>query len=918
MCSELHHGVSLRAGDRETWPAAVLRDPPHATSSAEVLKALGADPTFGLTDIEVSARQERCGWNTVRSVRARAPWRIFVDQFRSLIVALLGVAAAVAWATGEPVQAAAILVVLALNTLIGFFTEWQASRALSALRRQTRMNTRVRREGRELMVDAETLVPGDIIVLSSGDSVPADARLLEAVDLRIEESTLTGESTPVEKNIRPTTVETALAERHSMLFLGTGVVAGRALAVVIATGVNTELGRIGELVAEAPIETAPLELRLAQLGRRLVLVVLGIAAVVTVTGWLRGDDWWVMMEVGISLAVAAVPEGLPAVTTLILALGVMRMARRHALVRRLPAVETLGSATVICADKTGTLTENRMTVREYDLSDGRTVEVHQCENINGTDELLQRALRVGVLCNEASFHANSTPDKLTIGDPTETALLVMADALVLDVVGLRQQYPKLDERPFQAATKRMITLHQAGDAGRLAAIKGAPAVVLETCCAYVAADGREECMDDETRSRFLTVNEAMADRSLRVLGLAEKRLKAFAGPLSDDELETGYTFLGFVGMIDPPRAGVAEAIRSAHRAGIRTIMLTGDQLNTARAIARELDLAGGDEPLALHARDLAINEPARLKRQVAEVDVFARVSPEDKLRIVEALAAAGEIVAVTGDGVNDAPALKRADIGIAMGMRGTEVAKEAADVVLSDDNFATVIAAVEGGRTIYANIIKFVHMMFSHNLGEVIAIFVAIAVGWPLPLLPLQILWINLVTDVFPALALALEPPSPDVMRRRPRSPGSAILSSRFLVLILWQGVMLAALILAAYAWALTQYGAGAHARSIALFALVGVQLGHLFNCRSRTRSAFEGFFRNPWVWLAVGAVLALQLLGIYLMPLASLMDLVRPEGKDWFVLVAAIVAPIMIVEVTKAIHRTRHPTGTNQRVASE
>ncbi|MEP7336649.1 MAG: HAD-IC family P-type ATPase, partial [Acidobacteriota bacterium] len=539
---------------------------------------------------------------------------------------------------------------------------------------------------------------------------------------------------------------------------------------------QTEMGRIGHLVASVPDESTPLERRLDELGRRLVMLVLGIAVIVMVTGWLRGESWWVMIEVGISLAVAAVPEGLPTVTTLILALGVLRMARKQALVRRLSAVETLGSTTVICSDKTGTLTENRMTVREYQLANGSAVKLEVQAAAN--DELLSRAVRASVLCNEASFHPDAAEKERAAGDPTEIAMLVAAHGLKVNVAQMRAEYPKLAERPFDSDSKRMTTIHRVNDGTRLALLKGAPSVVLDACSDYAESASQLKPLDAAARARFLATNEKMADHALRVLALAEKKLgQDGSDDAAEAESTSGYTLLGFVGMIDPPRAAVAAAIRQAHAAGIRTVMLTGDQLNTARAIARELRLSEEAEPLVLHARELADANPERLAKMAHTVTVFARVSPEDKLRIVEALQKAGEVVAVTGDGVNDAPALKRSDIGIAMGERGTEAAKEAADVVLADDNFATIVGAVAGGRTIYANISKFVHFMFSTNLGEVVMIFLAIAIGWPLPLLPLQILWVNLVTDVFPALALAVEPPAADVMQQRPRSSRESLLS---------------------------------------------------------------------------------------------------------------------------------------------
>ena len=873
----------------------------HALEAKAVALLLDVEPALGLRTSQVAERQSQYGRNAVQKIQSRPAWRVLIDQFASVVIALLAVAAGVAWLTGDTAEAIAILIVLVLNAVVGFATEWQAGRALDALRRQSRTTARVRRDGFEISIDADELVPGDVVILNAGDRVPADVRLIEAAGLAAEESALTGESTTVEKNVCAVVAQAPLAERQSMLYLGTAVAAGRAVGIVVSTGTATQLGRNGRLVATSTKERSPLEIQLAQLGRQVVYLVLAIAAIVMATGWLRGDGLWLMIEVGISLAVAAVPEGLPAVTTLILALGVLRMAQQHAIMRRLPAVETLGSTTVICADKTGTLTENRMTVREYYLSDGRRIEIDESQSRIEEDELLEQAVRVGVLCNEASFRMEATDQTRTIGDPTETALLVVADALVLDVSKERAIHPKVGEQPFQTSTKRMTTLHRKTNGQHFAALKGAPAVVLDACSTYRDADGNTKSLDADALARFRAANEQMATRALRVLGLAVKHFEAETDHYSEAALESGYTFLGFVGMMDPPRSGVAEAIRRAKIAGIRTVMLTGDQLNTGLAIARELSL-GKKEPRALHARELIDTEPDRLAELARNTDVFARVSPEEKLRIVEALQRAGEVVAVTGDGVNDAPALKRANIGIAMGQRGTEVAKEAADVVLADDNFETIVRAIEGGRTIYANIIKFVHMMFSHNLGEVLMIFIAIAAGWPLPLLPLQILWMNLVTDVFPALALAVEPAAKDIMSQPPRSSDKSFLSKPFLILIGWQSVMLAAIGLGAYIWALHIYGAGAHSRTIALFVLVSVQVGHTFNCRSRTRSAFDGLFRNRFIWISVLIVLMLQLCAAYFSPLAAVLGTVKPSWTDWIVISTCGLLTIAIVEISKLV----------------
>jgi Ca2+-transporting ATPase len=831
-----------------------------------------------------------------------------VDQFASIVVALLAVAATISWATGERLEAIAILIVLVLNAIVGFLTEWQAGRALDALRRQARTTARVKRDHTEREIDAEDLVPGDLVILNAGDRVPADSRLLEAVQLLTQESALTGESTTVEKTTHEVTVDTPLAERRSMVYLGTAVAAGRAVGIVVNTGSNTELGRIGHLVSTSVKEDSPLEIQLGRLGHRVVYIVLAIAVIVMLVGWLRGDELWTMVEVGISLAVAAVPEGLPAVTTLILALGILRMSRRRAIIRRLLAVETLGSTTVICCDKTGTLTENRMTVREYFLSDGRTIDLQAESPSLENDNLLQRAVRIGVLSNEASIQIDDHNELQTLGDPTETALLLVADALVLDVVHERNNYPKIGERPFQTATRRMTTLHRRSNGQHFAALKGAPAVVLDACSHYVAGIDDIRALDQTGRERFIKANEQMAARALRVLALA---VKHFEQPpnISDDTLESGYTFLGLVGMIDPPRPGVAEAIAESREAGIRVVMLTGDQLETALAIARELNLGVAGEPRGVHANALLNVDQEQLADRARSTDVFARVSPEDKLRIVEAMQRAGEIVAVTGDGVNDAPALKRANIGIAMGQRGTEVAKDAADVVLADDNFATIVYAVEGGRTIYANIRKFVHLMFTHNLGEVLMIFSATAMGWPLPLMPLQILWMNLVTDVFPALSLAMEPPSPNTMKRKPRHAESSLLSRDLIILISWQSTMLAATALLAYWWALGVYGPGEHARTIGLFTLIGVQLGHLFNCRSQTRSAFSNLFSNPYIWVATLIVIALQLMAVFVAPLSLVLGTTKPNQVDWAVLIGAVIVPILIVEITKLTASWRRET---------
>jgi Ca2+-transporting ATPase len=880
---------------------------PYAKTEREVLAELGVEEEWGLGRDEVVRRQQRYGENRLPEVRSRAAWRIWVGQFTNVVVGLLMGAAGIAWWRGGRGESVAILMVLGINAGIGFLTEWKAGRALEALRREVALRARVRREGQEQVIEAWELVPGDIVMVGAGDRVPADARLLEEVGLGVEEASLTGESAPVAKGVEAVERETPMAERRSMLYLGTTIVAGRGVGVVTATGGQTELGRIGELVAETEEETTPLKQRLDELGARLVWLVLGIGVVVAIAGWWRGDGLWLMIETGISLAVAAVPEGLPAVTTLILALGVLRMSRARAVVRHLAAVEALGRTTVICADKTGTLTLNRMVVREYRLATGSQVSIEGeqwQEEVGDRSGLLERALEVGVLCSEASFHRQGDDPASLVGDPTETALLEVADRYGIEIGELRVQQPKVGEEPFDAQTRRMVTVHELPEGMRRFCLKGAPSVVLPLCDRVAGGAGNLP-WDEAAREEMDLASQEMGGRALRVLALAEKITPSTEGGPGVPE-DGGFTFLGLVGMIDPPRPEAAAAIAQARAAGIRVVMLTGDQLDTARAIARELGLGEGGDLHVLHAHELGTGQKPEISRVLGGIDVVARVSPEDKLRIVVAFQEAGEIVAVTGDGVNDTPALKRANIGIAMGARGTESAREVADIVLLDDNLSTIVQAVEGGRTIYANLLRFVQLLLSENLAEVLFIFVSILLGWPLPLLPLQILWVNLVTDLFPALALAVEPPEADLMRQPPRDPAESILSRSFFFLISWQGALLAGLCLIAYGWSLERYGPGDHARTIALMSLIGCQVGHLFNCRSRTRSALAGLFRNRWLWLSLLLVGLLQGLAIGYAPLAEMLGTVTLTLVDLWVVGATAFVPILVVEAIKWVGRSR------------
>ena len=845
---------------------------PHAIPPEEVAARLDVTLSSGLPSSEAQRRWNELGPNELPSSKGRGIGDMLREQLINVVVLLLVAAAIISYASGEKLQAAAIGVVLLLNAVVGVITEWQSGRALDALKKEVTSSAQVRRDGELRTIPATQLVLGDVVILSAGDRVPADLRIVEAVQLSAQEAALTGESATVEKGPSVVSAPTPVAERSNMLFLGTMIATGRAVGMVVATGAATELGQVGRLVSSIDTEATPLQRKLQQLGQRLVYVVLVIGAVVVLSGLLRGEPLWSMLEVGLSLAVAAVPEALPAVTTFILAFGVLRMARHHAVVRGLSAVETLGSTSVICSDKTGTLTLNQMTVVSLTNAAGERIDPRVA---NAATSAWREAARIAALCNDATARE---------GDPTEVALVVAAEALGVDVRSELLAFRRVAEVPFDAKSRRMITLHEEG--GRFfCALKGASSAVLQLCD-----------LSEEERSRIAKLNAEMASSGLRVLALASKETSSI------DDLQGGFHFVAYVGMIDPPRPGVQEAIAKAHAAGIRVLMLTGDQVDTARAIARQLGI--GDR--VLHANELATAPEQSLGALVQRADGFARVSPEQKLKIVTALQHDGEIVAVTGDGVNDAPALKKADVGVAMGERGTEVAKESAVIVLADDDFGTIIQAVEGGRAIYANIIKFVQMMFSHNLNEVLSIFVALLIGWPLPLLPLQILWLNLATDIFPAFALALEPASPEIMLRPPRDPRQPLFSGSLIRLIIWQAVVLAMTTLLIYGWALRMYGEGAHARTIALLALVGVQVGHTFNCRSRLRSALDGLFSNIHIWFATATVVILHLFLFAIAPLRALLGLVIPSRIDLAVLSLSVLMPIAVVELWKWWMRNR------------
>ena len=893
----------------------------HMLSVDEAFQREQSDVARGLTQPEAARRLAQYGPNSLAHGHQRSTLAIFLAQFQSLIVVLLAAATAIAFAMGENLEAIAILVVIVLNAGIGFLTEWKAEQALIALQKQAVRVAQVIRDGAESKISAGELVPGDLVVLAAGARVPADGRVVESVRLQVEEAALTGESQAVTKTFDSLPdQDAAIGDRRNMAFLGTTITDGRGLLLVTATGAQTEVGKIGVLIDEATTRATPLEQKLSRLGRLLIMIVLGLCAVIVLAGWLRGvTHFWHMLEIGLSLAIAAVPEGLPAVTTMTLALGMQRMARMRALVRRLPAVETLGSVTVICTDKTGTLTKNEMTVCVYAL-DQRRIKVtgtgyEPAGRFQDGEDLLDPisevrlalALRIGALCNDAKVQRADGGD-VVLGDPTEAALIVAAEKAGMNQASLASEFPRISEAPFDSTVKRMVTVHRTPQGGTMACVNGAPATLLEASRSAFHAGGATPLTPDD-RQRWKETNRELAGAALRVLGLAYREL-----PESYDEnnLDQDLIFVGLVGMSDPLRDEAKSAIATSREAGVRTVMITGDQQPTAAEIARQLGIdrdLDGRSLRTLHGRELANLDAAGWKQVVADAAVFARVSPEHKLQIVEALQQQGHVVAITGDGVNDAPALKKADIGIAMGIKGTEVAKENADMVITDDNFASIVGAVEQGRIIYGNILRFLHYLLSCNFSEILTVFLALMIGWPLPLSALQILWLNLITDIFPAFALALEPSAPGVMKHPPSNPQEPVLTLRFVGLIVWQGLLLAGVTLLAFAIGMRWHGSDGEglrrATTIAFMALALAQVFHVFNARSQRRSAFiSRLFTNGWLWAAVAFCLILQAAAVYVPFLQQVLHTVPPTASDWGVIAICSLLPVAVVELFKVLQR--------------
>ncbi len=895
--------------DKQNW---------HALEIEDVLRTLESHRS-GLSNTEARKRLERFGPNELLKKKGVSPWMLFLEQFKSFLIVILLIAVVLSAVLGEAVDAIIIGVIVLFASGLGFFQEYRAERAMEALRRMAAPTASVLRDGREIEVPARELVPGDIVVIRTGDRIPADARLIEAANLRTDEAPLTGESAPVEKMSALVAEEASLGDRRNMVYMGVTAVYGRGIAVVTGTGMATEFGKIAGMLQDVKTERTPLQINLDRMGKWIAIAALFLCFILAGLGVIRGHTILEMVIWGIALAVAAVPEALPAVVAISLALGVRRMVKRHVLIRRLPAVETLGCTTFICSDKTGTLTQDKMTIRHI-YTDGKLIDVTgtgyepQGEfRVDGTIVVLKKEpglcalLNAGVLCNDTSL--NLIDNTWTIkGDPTEGSLLVAAAKAGLwqkDITGL---FPRIGEIPFSSERKRMTTVHRSAD-GEIAHSKGAPEAILNSC-SYIYRDGQEIELTGAEKESIHSIAQGMADNALRVLGIAYKCLPG--NSKIDQTAEQDMVFVGLVGMIDPPREEVKEAIKLCDKAGVKTVMITGDHKITAVAIARELGLLRGG--IALTGAELDRLSHEELEDQVEKIEVYARVSPAHKLRVVEALAKKSHVVAMTGDGVNDAPALKKADIGVAMGITGTDVTKEAADMILTDDNFASIVAAIEEGRGIFGNIKKYLMYLLSSNMGEILlmagAILFGPLIGLPsgaIPLIAIQILWVNLATDGLPAIALSVDPPEPDIMEQKPRPRGQSVFTRPVVILMATGGIWSFLVNLGIFKWALDTGRGMIEAQALCFLTLVIIQLFKAYNFRSDKHSVFKiGLFGNRWLNPAILLNVMLLVMIVYIPFLQQPFHTFSLGVFDWVVVVLVAGTIFPVLEITKAIIRWR------------
>ncbi|MBM3882977.1 MAG: cation-transporting P-type ATPase [Verrucomicrobia bacterium] len=886
----------------------------HQLQKEEVVQFLGVDLRSGLPADEVKQRQQRFGPNRLTAQKRRSELVRFLLQFHAPLLYILLAATVISLFLGEWVDASVIFGVVLVNAIVGYLQEAKAERAIEALSRMVLTEATVRRDGRKQRVPSVELVPGDVVVLQSGDRVPADLRLFQVRDLQVDESALTGESVPVEKHVGALALDTILAERRNLVFAATHVTYGQAEAVVWAIGDQTEMGRIARLVSEAVSLSTPLTRKIAQFSKVLLIVILALAAVTFGVGVWRGESLVAMFMAAVALAVGAIPEGLPAAVTITLAIGVARMARRRAIIRKLPAVETLGSTTVICSDKTGTLTENQMTVQQI-YAGGEFFEVTgagyepQGEIRRNARPVfapghaaLRECLKAGLLCNDAQLARQN--DRLVVqGDPTEAALIVSAQKAGLSETELNSHHPRLDVVPFESELQYMATLHATQDGGaNLMCMKGAVERVLDRCTSALQEDGRETTLDKEEVCRLA---DELASQGLRVLAFAGRRISPDQNRIAHPDLAGGLTFLGLQGMIDPPRAEAIEALRKCQTAGISVKMITGDHVLTAKAIAGQIGLNGAREQrhelLAVNGRELDQTSDAELADVAERAAVFARVAPEQKLRLVRALQGRGHVVAMTGDGVNDAPALKQADIGVAMGIAGTDVAKGAADMLLTDDNFASIEAAVEEGRNVFDNLTKFIVWTLPTNFGEGLTILAAVFMGVMLPILPVQLLYVNMATALLLGLFLVFEPKERDLMERPPRDPKMPILTGALMTRIGLVSFLMLAGAFGLFLWEQERGASLAQARTTVVNVVVMVELFYLFNCRSLTRSMFAvGVFSNRWLIAGVLAMIAAQLAVTYTPALNHLFHTAPLPADAWLRILGVALAAYAAVGIEK------------------
>jgi Ca2+-transporting ATPase len=896
----------------------------HTLELSDVFSSLDSSPE-GLAQAEAERRLSKYGANELSEKKKISPWVIFLEQFKNFLIIILLVAVALSAVMGEVADAIVIFVIVLFAAGLSFIQEYRAERAMEALKRMAAPMASVLRDDKEIEISARELVPGDIVLLRTGDKIPADARLIEAINLKTDEASLTGESVPVDKVVGVLAGEASIADRMNMVFTGTAVVYGRGFAVVTATGMATEFGEIATMLQEVEKERTPLQVNLDQLGKWIAIGALALCFILAGIGVITApviDKQLIltMLIWGVSLAVAAVPEALPAVVTISLALGVQRMVRRHALIRKLPAVETLGSTTFICSDKTGTLTQDQMTVRRIYV-DGKLIDVTgggyepkgefhvSGEVLNPEDDAaLKRLLQIGSLCNDTTL--NSTDGVWLIkGDPTEGALVVTAAKAGLWQDELQIQFPRISEIPFSSETKRMTTTHQT-KGGKIAYSKGAPEVILDSCN-RILSNGEEKTLNVEDRKTIMAAAQQMAEDALRVLGLAYKQLGKVA--VKTDEIEKDMVFVGLAGMIDPPREEVKEAVKICDQAGIKSVMITGDHKLTAVAIAKELGIL--KKGSAYTGDEINKLSDKQFEDLVEKIEVYARVSPAHKLRVIEALTRKGHVVAMTGDGVNDAPALKKADIGVAMGITGTDVTKEAADMVLTDDNFASIVAAVEEGRNIFNNIKKYLVYLLSCNLGEILLMAVVILFGplfglpaGTIPLIAIQLLYVNLATDGLPAIALSIDPPDIDVMRQKPRPRKQTIFTMPVIRYLAGVGIWTTIVTLGVFLWAVDSGKSILEAQGVCFLTLILIEFFNALNCRSLEYSFFRiGPLSNKWlIWAILGTV-AITAPIFYVPFLKETFHVHALTYVDWIVSVLSASTIFIGAEIYKLIiHRTR------------